>query len=43
MWGFQDIMVYLIGLAAIVYLIKKLFFKKKQAGNSCGEGECNCH
>ena len=44
MWNLQNILVYLTLLAAVVYLIKKFFLKKKKGPSSaCGETDCKCH
>lgn len=37
----QDIIAYTLVLAAVAFLVKKFFFKKKKAGN-CGD-DCGCH
>ncbi|MEE9364029.1 MAG: hypothetical protein V3U92_15615 [Cellulophaga sp.] len=45
----QDILVYIIVLAAFGYLAKKyilpkkLFPSKKKKENSCGTDDCGCH
>lgn len=38
----QEILSYLILGIAVVFLVKKFFFKKKKTDNNCGE-DCNCH
>lgn len=38
----QEILVYVAVLLAVIFLIKKFFFKKKTA-KSCGEDSCGCH
>ncbi|HQE33572.1 FeoB-associated Cys-rich membrane protein [Flavobacterium alvei] len=37
----QDILTYLTLAFAIVFLVKKFFFKKKKTNKNCGE-DCNC-
>jgi len=38
---FQEIIAYIILGAAVIFLIKKFFFKKK-SDKDCG-GDCGCH
>ena len=40
--NFQEIAVVLSVLFAIVFLIKKFFWKKKSEKN-CGDDDCGCH
>jgi hypothetical protein len=43
MWELQNILVYLIVLAAVVDLVKKFFLKKKKnSAPGCDSG-CDCH
>jgi len=39
----QEILVFITVIAAIVFLAKKYFFKKKATDKSCGQGSCGCH
>ena len=44
MWNFQNIVVYIIVLAAVLWLIKKFFWKKKNSFSAdCGKADCDCH
>jgi len=43
MWNLQNILVYLALLTALIYLVKKYFFKKKNRSSSGCESDCNCH
>jgi len=43
MWEFQNILVYLIVLAAVVYLVKKFFLKKKNRNAAGCDSGCGCH
>ena len=38
----QEILSYLTLGIAIVFLVRKFFFKKKKNDKNCGE-DCNCH
>lgn len=38
----QQIIVYILVTASVIFLIKKYFFKSKKAGN-CGDDDCGCH
>lgn len=43
MWDFQNIVVYIIVALAVLWLAKKLFWKKKKNGSlSCGKDKCGC-
>ncbi|WP_083578264.1 FeoB-associated Cys-rich membrane protein [Tangfeifania diversioriginum] len=43
MWELQNILVYLIVLAAVVYLVKKIFMKKKKQNAAGCDSGCGCH
>ncbi|RIH65052.1 FeoB-associated Cys-rich membrane protein [Mariniphaga sediminis] len=43
MWELQNILVYLIVLAALAYLVKKFFLKKKRNSHSGCDTNCGCH
>lgn len=40
--GTQEILVYLTVIAALAFLIRKFFWKKKKKKN-CGDDGCGCH
>lgn len=37
----QEILAYIILAAAIFFLVRQLFWRKKK-GNDCGNGDCGC-
>ena len=39
---FQEVLVWITFLAAISFLLKKFFFKKKKNTKICGQDECGC-
>jgi large-conductance mechanosensitive channel len=39
----QEILAFLILGAAIVFLIRKYFWKKKKSDKNCGGGDCGCN
>lgn len=43
MWEFQNILVYIIVLAALYFLVKKFFLKKNKQNKSGCEVGCGCH
>ncbi|MFV0592736.1 MAG: FeoB-associated Cys-rich membrane protein [Draconibacterium sp.] len=44
MWEFQNIVVYIVVLSAVLWLVKKLFWKKRgNHSGTCGNTECGCH
>ncbi|WP_338407031.1 FeoB-associated Cys-rich membrane protein [uncultured Flavobacterium sp.] len=38
----QEILAYITLGIAVLFLIKKFFFKKKKSDKNCGDG-CGCH
>lgn len=38
----QEILAYIILAAAIFFLVRKFFWKKRKDKN-CGDGDCGCH
>ncbi|TRX23646.1 FeoB-associated Cys-rich membrane protein [Flavobacterium franklandianum] len=39
--NFQEILTYVTLVIAVVFLVRKFFFKKKKTDKNCGE-DCNC-
>jgi large-conductance mechanosensitive channel len=39
----QEIIAFVILGLAIIYLIKKYFWKKKKSDKNCGNGDCGCN
>jgi len=40
----QEILAYITLGIAVVFLVKKFFFKKKKSDKNCGNGDdCSCH
>jgi hypothetical protein len=39
---FQEIVVYVIVLVAIVFLVQKIIWRPKSKKN-CGDNDCGCH
>ncbi|WP_396178569.1 FeoB-associated Cys-rich membrane protein [Flavobacterium sp.] len=42
MMTFQEIIAFIILFAAVFFLARKFFWKKKKAKN-CGTDDCGCH
>ncbi|WP_370637857.1 FeoB-associated Cys-rich membrane protein [Flavobacterium wongokense] len=42
MMGTQEILVYLTVAAALAFIIRKFFWKRKSKKN-CGDDDCGCH
>lgn len=40
---FQEIFAFVALGLAVVFLLKKFFFKKKKTDKSCGKDDCGCH
>jgi len=38
----QEILAYITLGIAVVYLVRRFFFKKKKTDKNCGD-DCNCH
>ncbi|MCG6186368.1 FeoB-associated Cys-rich membrane protein [Maribellus maritimus] len=44
MLDFQNIIVYIVVLASVVWLFRKFFWKKrKNSSSECGNAGCSCH
>ncbi|WP_372947834.1 FeoB-associated Cys-rich membrane protein [Mariniphaga sp.] len=43
MWELQNILVYIIVLAALFFLVKKFILKKKKPNAKGCDSACNCH
>ncbi len=39
----QEIIAFVILGLAVIYLIKKYFWKKKKSDKNCGNGDCGCN
>ncbi|MBD0833916.1 FeoB-associated Cys-rich membrane protein [Aestuariibaculum suncheonense] len=39
----QNILVFSAVALALLYLIRKFFWKKKKSKKACGEDNCGCH
>jgi hypothetical protein len=39
----QEIIAFVVLGLAVIYLIKKYFWKKKKSDKNCGDGDCGCN
>lgn len=39
----QEILAFLALGVALLFLVKKFFFKKKKSNKNCGDNDCGCH
>jgi len=43
MWSFQNIVVYIIVAAAVLWLLKKLLWNGRNGHSGCDNESCGCH
>jgi len=39
----QSIIAYILVIAAVFFLAKKFFWKKRKKAGNCGSDDCGCH